>query len=101
MLARLDVAMASAEAEVMQSSALEDYLRRLHDNLEAEQARLDENIRAAVLTHDNSPGPVLVIADDDATRLQHLREQMTRILAVQNKLHHLLSAPDHAGAQHP
>jgi hypothetical protein len=56
MLARLDAAMASAEAEVVHSGALEDYLRRLLKNLEAEQAELDHNLRAAVLMKDNSLG---------------------------------------------
>src|SRR3712207_2838026 len=45
MLARLDAAMTSAEAEVLHSSALEQHLRRLLTNLEAEQARLGDNIQ--------------------------------------------------------
>jgi hypothetical protein len=102
MLARLDAAMASAEAEVGYSSALEDYLRRLLENLDAEQARLDRNIRSVVLTHDNSPGSArgTAWAQEDAGQLEHLHEQMTRIRAVQNRLHLLLDAAESV-AQHP
>lgn len=103
MLARLDAAMASAEAEAMHSSELEDYLRRLLENLEAEQAQIDQNIRAAVLAQDNSPGPIrgAAAAPDDASRLEHLHEQMTRIRVVQNRLVLLLDAAEGVAAQHP
>src|SRR5688572_3434805 len=45
MLARLDAACASAEAEVKHAGALERHIRNLLAHLEAEQSRLDEKIR--------------------------------------------------------
>ena len=100
MLARLDAAMASAEAEVMHSSALEGHLRRLLDNLEAEQARLDRNIKAVAMPQGNGSGPVRGTAQDGAIDLQELQEQMARIRAVQSRLLLLLYAAD-PSAQHP
>ena len=103
MLARLDEAMASAEAEAVRSSALEDYLRCLLENLEAEQAQIDQNIRAAVLGQDNGPGPIggAAATPEEASRLEHLHEQMTRIRMVQNRLVLLLDAAEGVAAQHP
>ena len=103
MLARLDAAMTSAEAEVMHSSALEEHLRRLLDNLEAEQARLDQNIETAAMTQDNSPVRGMAEAQDETRDLQNIREQMARIRAVQSRLLLLLysSDPSDPSAQHP
>jgi hypothetical protein len=102
MLARLDAAMASAEAEVMHSSALEGHLRRLLDNLQAEQARLDQDIKAVAMTQESSSGPVhgTAGAQDRAFDLQDLQEQMERIRAVQSRLLLLLYSSD-SSDQHP
>ena len=97
MLTRLDAAMASAEAEAMRSSALEGHLRGLLDNLTAEQARLDQNMRAIGA----DPGHRHAGKNDEDSRVQSLQEQMTRIKTVQGRLLLLLNSPDGASAQHP
>jgi len=94
MLARLDAAMTSAEAEVLHSSALEQHLRRLLANLEAEQARLGDNIQTAVMTEDGSPCLVQIAAESGNADIRRLMEQMSRIRAVQSRLLLLLDSPD-------
>jgi hypothetical protein len=82
MLARLDAACASAEAEVKYAGALEEHIRGLLANLDAEQARLDQKIRE-------------VVAEQDSPDLRNLEEQrplpnmeqlMARLRAVQDRL---------------
>jgi hypothetical protein len=96
MLARLDAAMTSAEVEVTQSSALEDHLRRLLANLEAEQARIDQNIRTAATTQDGAVAPPSAGARSKPRDIQNLLEQMARIRAVQNRLLLFLYSSDPA-----
>jgi hypothetical protein len=102
MLARLDAAMTSAEAEVLHSSVLEQHLHTLLDNLAAEQTRLDRNIQSAVVAEDADPGLVQAAAGNSsaARDIRNLMEQMARIRAVQGRLLLMLDAAD-SPAQQP
>ena len=100
MLARLDDAMTTAEAEARQSSALQDHLRRLLDNLDAEQAKLDQTIETAIVEGEGAdPEPRPDGAEVEA--LPNLHERLARIRTVQERLHLVLVATDGVSAQHP
>jgi hypothetical protein len=93
MLARLDAAMRSAEAEAVRASAFEDELRRLLGNLESEQARLEREVRA-------SPDRDMEARRADDEPLD-LRARAARIATVEGRLLLLRDRADEADAQHP
>ena len=84
MLARLDEACASAEAEVKHADALEQHIRGLLANLEAEQARLDRKIREVASEQNGFDSPQ---HDVPLTDMEYL---MSRLRGVQARLTRLV-----------
>ena len=94
MLARLDAACASAEAEVKHADALGQHIRRLLGNLEAEQARLDEKIREVTSEQNgfNSPRQDEPLADMEhmMSRLRGVQARLTRLVQPREAVLYLL-----------
>jgi hypothetical protein len=90
MLARLDEACASAEAEVKHADALEQHIRRLLAHLEAEQSRLDEKIREVAAEQDGVGAP------EQDEPLADMEQLMSRLRGVQARLAILVQPRDAA-----
>jgi hypothetical protein len=91
MLARLDAACASAEAEVKHAGALEQHFGRLLAHLDAEQSRLDEKIREVAAGQegfDLSPQKEPPLADMEQlmSRLRGVQARLARLVPRQAKL---------------
>ena len=81
MVARLDAACASAEAEVKHAGALEQHIRGLLAHLDAEQSRLDERIREVAAEQDGFD-----LAERDEPPLADMEQLMSRLWGVQARL---------------
>jgi len=90
MLARLDDACASAEAEVKHADALEQHMRGLLAHLEAEQSRLDEKIREVAAEQDGAGAP------EQDEPLADMEQLMSRLRGVQARLAILVQPRDGA-----
>jgi hypothetical protein len=90
MLARLDAACASAEAEVQHAGALAQHIRRLLAHLEAEQSRLDRKIREVAADQDELGGP------EPDEPLSDMEQLLSRLRGVQARLAVLVQPRDAA-----
>ena len=101
-LARLDRAMASARTEAAQASALEERLRRVLDDIAAEQVRIDCQAGSARFADENDATGLFLAARDEAVSMSELEAQMAAIKSVRGRFTllppRLRPSISHAGA---
>lgn len=100
MLARLNAAMASAEAEARHASALETRLRRILSTLDLGGTTFDPPLPSAA----GDPGLGRSPAGRSGPGLRRAPErpeQATPIRVAPGRLHRLLRLPEGASARHP
>jgi hypothetical protein len=96
MLARLDMALESAEAEVECSEALKDRVRSLLAHLKAEQERLDKELRKLTPTPSRRQEPVDIasVANENFPGRTAAAFLLLRLHAVQERLTKFIAGPN-------